>query len=128
MPVFEAHLPQGRYTPDQKRALADALTQSLVQAFDLPEEDRFIAITEHGAGELHLHPTYMGMRRTEDAMIIKLLIGPHRNLDEKRKFARIVNALVVEALGISPDDIFLAIVPVSRENFSFGRGDLQLAD
>jgi hypothetical protein len=28
---------------------------------------------------------------------------------------------------VSPDDIFVAIIPVPRENFSFGRGELQLA-
>ncbi|MEU8222464.1 tautomerase family protein [Kribbella sp. NPDC048915] len=128
MPVFEAHLPPGRYTVDQKRALADALNQSLVDALDLPEGDRFIAITEHGAGELYLHPSYMGMQRTGDAMIISVMLGPHHPLENKRRLAATVNKLVVEALGVSPDDIFLAIIPVPRENFSFGRGELQLAD
>ncbi|WP_434031609.1 tautomerase family protein [[Pseudomonas] boreopolis] len=127
MPVFEAHVSKGRFTADQKRALANALTQSLVQALGLPDGDRFIAITEHGEGELHLHPTYMGMQRTENAMIISVMLGPHHPLENKRRLAAAVNKLVVEALGVSPDDIFLAIVPVPRENFSFGRGELQLA-
>lgn len=126
MPVFNAHLPRGRFSTDQKRALADALNQSLVQALDLPEEDRFIAITEHGEGELHLQPTYMGMRRSEDAMIISVMLGPHHPLGNKRRLAAAVNRLVVAALGVSPDDVFLAIIPVPRENFSFGRGELQL--
>jgi len=126
MPVFNAHVPQGRFTTDQKRALADALNQSLVQALNLPEEDRFISITEHGAGELYLHPTYMGMQRTESAIIVSVMLGPHHPLENKRRLAAAVNRLVVEALDLSPDDIFLAIIPVPRENFSFGRGQLQL--
>lgn len=127
MPVFNAHVPRARFTPDQKRALADVLNQSLVQALDLPEGDRFISITEHGDGELHLHPTYMNMARSESAMIITVLLGPHHPLENKRRLAATVNRLVVEALGVSPDDVFLAIIPVPRENFSFGRGELQLA-
>lgn len=127
MPVFNAHVPRGRFTADQKHALADALTQSLVQALGLPEGDRFVAITEHGEGELHLHPTYMEMTRTESAMIISVMLGPHHPLENKRRLAAAINRLVVEALGVSPDDIFIAIVPVPRENFSFGRGELQLA-
>ncbi|HVJ33452.1 MAG TPA: tautomerase family protein [Terriglobia bacterium] len=127
MPVFDAHVPKGRFTPDQKRLLADALTQSLVQALQLPEGDRFISITEHGDGELHLHPTYMDMQRTDNAMIISVLLGPHHPLENKRRLAASINKLVVEALGVSPDDIFVAIIPVPRENFSFGRGELQLA-
>jgi hypothetical protein len=35
---------------------------------------------------------------------------------------------VAKALGVSPDDIFLALIPVPNENFSFGRGELQLAE
>ncbi len=126
MPVFNAHVPRGRFTIDQKRALADALNTSLVQALNLPEEDRFISITEHNDGELYLHPTYMGMQRTESAILVSVMLGPHHPLENKRRLAAAVNRLVVEALGLSPDDIFLAIIPVPRENFSFGRGELQL--
>ncbi|MEU7824806.1 tautomerase family protein [Catellatospora sp. NPDC049111] len=128
MPVFTAALPQGRFTPAQKQALADALVQSLVQALNLDDGDRFISVTEHGKDELFLHPTYMGMTRTENAMIITVLLGPHHQLEAKRRLAMKVNELVVEALGVSPDDIFFAIIPVPKENFSFGRGELQLAE
>ncbi|WP_411089815.1 hypothetical protein [Streptomyces sp. 061-3] len=39
-----------------------------------------------------------------------------------------INKLVVEALGVSSDDIFVALIPVPNENFTFGKGDLQLAE
>ncbi|MEV6297487.1 tautomerase family protein [Streptomyces sp. NPDC051896] len=128
MPVFNAHVPAGRYSPDQKRALADALNQSLVQALGIPEGDRFIMISEHGENELYLDPTFMGMQRSDDAVIITLLLGAHRPLENKRAVAAAINRLVVETLRISPDDVFIALIPVPNENFSFGRGELQLAD
>jgi phenylpyruvate tautomerase PptA (4-oxalocrotonate tautomerase family) len=126
--VFDAHIPAGRYSSDQKRALADALNQSLVQGLGIPEGDRFICISEHGADEIHLHPTFMDMQRTSAAMIITVLIGAHRPLEDKRRLSAAINRLVVEALDISPDDVFIAMVPVPNENFSLGRGQLQLAD
>ncbi|MFI6357744.1 tautomerase family protein [Streptomyces sp. NPDC050743] len=128
MPVFNAHVPAGRYSPDQKRALADALNQSLVQALGIPEGDRFIMISEHGENELYLDPTFMGMQRSDDAVIITLLLGAHRPLENKRAVAAAINRLVVETLRISPDDVFIALIPVPNENFSFGRGELQLAE
>ncbi|MGA5361211.1 tautomerase family protein [Streptomyces purpurascens] len=128
MPVFEAHVPAGRFSVEKKRALADALNQSLVQSLGIPAGDRFIVITEHGEGELHLDPSFMEMERTEDAMIISVLFGAHRPLSDKAKLVSAVNRLVVDALGVSPDDIFVALVPVPNENFSFGRGELQLAN
>ncbi|MFD7443542.1 tautomerase family protein [Streptomyces sp. NPDC059909] len=61
-------------------------------------------------------------------MIITLLLGPHRPLEDKRAVTAAINRLVVEALGVSPDDMFIALLPVPNENFSFGRGELQLAE
>ncbi|MEV4604754.1 tautomerase family protein [Amycolatopsis sp. NPDC049253] len=128
MPVFTAHIPAGEYSAEQKRALADALNRSLVEGLGIPEGDRFIVISEHGEGELHLHPTFMGMQRTSGAMIITVLFGAHGPLDDKRKVTAAMARLVSEALDISSDNIFIALIPVPNENFSFGRGDLQLAE
>lgn len=129
MPVFKAHIPSGRFSSEQKRALAAALNQSLVQGLGIPEGDRFIILSEHGPNELFLDPTFMGMERDpESAMIVTVLVGAHRPLEEKRKLVSAINRLVVEAVGVSSDDIFIAVIPVPNENFSFGRGELQLAD
>ncbi|GGB11581.1 hypothetical protein GCM10011491_44340 [Brucella endophytica] len=129
MPVFNAHIPAGRYSSDQKRALADALNQSLVQGLGIPEDDRFVVLSEHGPDELFIHPTFFGMERDPtNAMIVTVMIGAHRPLDDKRKLTAAINRLVVEAVGISPDDIFVTLIPIPNENFSFGRGELQLAD
>lgn len=128
MPVFNAHVPAGRFTAEDKRALADALNQSLVQGLGIPAGDRFIMITEHGGDELFIDPDFMGMRRSPDALVITVLFGAHRPLEDKRALASAVCNRVAEALGVSPDDIFLALIPTPNENFSFGRGELQLAE
>ena len=129
MPVFQAHIPAGRFSSQQKRALADALNQSLVQGLGIPEGDRFIILNEHGPDELFLHPTFMDMERDPaNAMIITVLVGAHRPVEDKHKLVTAINRLVVEALEVSPDDIFIALVPVPNENFSFGKGLLQLAE
>ncbi|MFE9609227.1 tautomerase family protein [Streptomyces sp. NPDC006012] len=47
--------------------------------------------------------------------------------EDKRAAAAAINRLVAEALDIAPDDIFIALVPVPNENFSFDKGELQLA-
>jgi hypothetical protein len=39
-----------------------------------------------------------------------------------------ITQLLEQDAGVSPDDVFLAFVPVPNENFSFGRGIAQLAD
>jgi phenylpyruvate tautomerase PptA (4-oxalocrotonate tautomerase family) len=128
MPVFNAHIPASRFSSEQKRRLADALNRSLVQGLGIPEGDRFIMISEHGKDELFLHPTFLDIHRGADAMIITVLFGAHRPLEDKRKVTAAINRLVVEALGVRPEDIFVVLIPVPNENFSFGRGELQLAE
>lgn len=129
MPIFTAYLPRARFTSEQKHALADAFNQALVQGLGIPKEDRFVVLSEHGPDELFLHPTFMGMNRnSEDSILVTVLLGAHRPLSDKKALVSAISRLVCEAVGISPDDIFITLIPVPNENFSFGRGELQLAD
>jgi phenylpyruvate tautomerase PptA (4-oxalocrotonate tautomerase family) len=128
MPVFHAHIPKGRFSREQKIAIGNALNQSLVQGLGIPPGDRFIMLSEHGDDELFIDPTFMGMRRTADAMIVNVLVGAHRPLSDKRLLMSAITQLLQEMVGISPDDVFIALVPVPNENFSFGQGIPQLAE
>ena len=128
MPVFHAHIPKGRFTREQKITIGNALNQSLVQGLGIPPGDRFIMISEHGDDELFIDPTFMGMQRSANAMIINVLLGAHRPLSDKRALMSTITRLLQEDVGIAPDDVFIALVPVPNENFSFGQGVPQLAD
>ena len=128
MPVFNAHIPKGKFTRERKMAIGNALNQSLVQGLDIPPGDRFVMISEHGDDELFIDPTFMNMKRTEEAMIITVLIGAHRPLADKSKLMATMTRLLEQDAGVSPDDVFIAFIPVPNENFSFGQGIAQLAE
>ncbi|MFM0339249.1 tautomerase family protein [Paraburkholderia fungorum] len=127
MPVFHAHIPAGRFSKEQKKAIGNALNRSLTEGLGIPAGDRFIVISEHHDDELFIDPTFMDMSRTADAMIITVQLGAHRPLEEKRTLLATIARLLEETVGISPDDVFTSIIPVPIENFSFGRGIAQLA-
>jgi phenylpyruvate tautomerase PptA (4-oxalocrotonate tautomerase family) len=122
MPVFQVHVPAERFSPEQKRALAGALPLALNEALGIPTEGQFVAITSHNPGEFYLDPGYMGMNRSSDAVIITVLFTAERPLADKRELTKAICGNVVAALGICADDVFIALVPVPKENFSFGRG------
>ena len=84
-------------------------------------------ITAHNPDELYLDPGYMGMDRSADAIIITVLFTAERPLEDKKLLTKAIWVNAVEALGIGADDVFIALIPVPKENFSFGRGELQLA-
>jgi phenylpyruvate tautomerase PptA (4-oxalocrotonate tautomerase family) len=128
MPVFHAHIPKGRFTREQKIAMGNALNQSLVEALDIPKGDRFVMLSEHDDDELFIDPTFMEMKRTQNAMIVTVMIGAHRPSSDKKALLAAITRLLERDVGVSPDDVFIALVPVPNENFSFGRGIAQLAD
>lgn len=122
MPLFTVHLPAQRYSVDQKKKIADCLAQSLVIGFGLPVEDRFVVIHEHTDDNMSIHPTYMDMKRTPNAMIISVQIPDTRPVAEKRKLLKAIVELLRVEVGVDPDDVFISLVPIPPENFSFGRG------
>ncbi|OPG72097.1 tautomerase family protein [Pseudomonas ogarae] len=127
MPVFHAHIPKGRFSREQKIAMGNALNRSLVVALGIPEGDRFIVISEHGDDELFIDPTFMEMERSVNAMIIEVQLGAHRPTSDKTALMAEICRQLGDAADIAPDDIFISLIPVPNENFSFGRGVAQLA-
>jgi len=61
LPLITLSLEVGR-TREQKRQLADAVYEALRAEIQIPENDRFVAIREHAAGDLAADPGYLGWR------------------------------------------------------------------
>src|SRR6476469_6390667 len=104
MPVFHAHIPAHKFTGDEKKALADALNLALHEALGTPMDDRFIIISEHGEDELFIHPTFPDLQRSERRIIVTVIFGDSRTLDQKRKLAELITRYAVEKVGLSEDD------------------------
>jgi hypothetical protein len=126
MPVFNFHVPRG-FSIEKKKNMAEAANRALSEGWSVPKGDRFITITEHQEGELHIDPTFMEMERSRDAIILQVLIGAHRPLEQKKTLFRLLARYLDEMAAVRPDDLFIAAIPVPNENFSFGRGEAQLA-
>jgi len=124
MPVFHAHIPAHKFTGDEKKALADALNLALHEALGTPMDDRFIIISEHGEDELFIHPTFPDLQRSERRIIVTVIFGDSRTLDQKRKLAELITRYAVEKVGLSEDDVTLMMHQVPLESMSFGRGKL----
>ena len=124
MPMFHAHIPKAVFTSDEKRALADALNLALHESLGTPMNDPFIVISEHGEDELFIHPTFPDLQRSERRIIVTVIFGDSRTLDQKRTLAERVTRHVVEKVGLGEDDVMLLMLPVPLANMSFGRGTL----
>ena len=67
------------------------------------------------------------MARSDDVVFIQITANNTRGLEQKKAlFARIAQ-LLGESPGLRPEDVFINIVEVAKENWSFGHGLAQYA-
>jgi 4-oxalocrotonate tautomerase len=126
MPLTRISLGRGK-SPDYRRALADQVYQAMRETFNVPEDDRFIVITEHDAGDFLYGKNYLSISRSDDLVIIQLTVSNTRGIEQKRAlYSRIVERLAKEP-GVRPEDVFINLVEVVKENWSFGNGLAQYA-
>jgi 4-oxalocrotonate tautomerase len=127
MPLVRIAMPQGK-SPEFRRAVSQGVQSALVETFGVPEQDLFQIITQHDADNPIVHaPSYLGIAYSDDLTIIQLTVSDTRSLEHKRRlFARIAERLAHKP-GLRPDDIFINLVEVKTENWSFGRGEAQYA-
>ncbi|MGO9133264.1 MAG: tautomerase family protein [Methylovirgula sp.] len=126
MPLVRIDLPKGT-APANRKAIADAIYDAMITTLNVPKDDRFQIIAEHAAEDLIIDPTYLGISRSKDAIIIQLTLNEGRSLEMKQAFYKAVAESVHARAGVRLEDIFISLVEVKKENWSFGNGIAQYA-
>lgn len=126
MPLVRIDLPSG-ITAEQRAAVAEAVYRALVDVAGAPEGDRFIVVNQHDQASLLMDQHYIH-ERTEWALIIQIVFNEGRSVDTKKALYRgIVDGIHANA-GIRTEDVMITLIEVPKENWSFGRGEMQYAD
>ena len=126
MPFVRIDVLEGR-SPAQLAAIGDGVHRAMVEALGIPPHDRFQVITEHAGGKLVFDPEYLGIPKSAGIVVVQLTISAGRTLEQKRAlFAAIARNLAADP-GVLPGDVFVNLVEVVKENWSFGNGVAQYA-
>jgi len=126
MPLARIDLPAGK-PADYGRAVADVVYEAMVAALNAPKNDRFQVISEHTTHTLMIDPTYLGIQRSADAVIIQLTLNEGRTAEVKKAFYKAVGDGLHERVDLRREDVFINLVEVKKENWSFGNGVAQYA-
>jgi 4-oxalocrotonate tautomerase len=119
MPLVRVDLRRGK-SAAHKRAVADGIYRALRETFTVPEEDRFIVITEHDDDGFIYSDNYLDIARSADLVFIQITVTNSRGVEQKKAlFARIV-AVLAENPGLRREDVFINLLEVLKENWSFG--------
>ncbi len=124
MPLVQVSLRRGKPAA-YHQAIFDGVYRALRETFNVPEDDRFMTITEHDASTFSVSPTYFGIARSEDAVILQLTVSNTRPREQKQALYRRIVELLGDKPGVRPEDVFINLVEVLPENWSFGHGIAQ---
>jgi 4-oxalocrotonate tautomerase len=121
MPLSRISLRKGK-SPAYKQAILDGIYLAMRETFDVPENDRFMLVSEHEGENFDYDPNYLDIKRSDDLVIIQLTVSNTRPLAKKQALYRRIVERLSDKPGLRGEDIFINLVEVLPENWSFGHG------
>jgi phenylpyruvate tautomerase PptA (4-oxalocrotonate tautomerase family) len=100
---------------------------ALRETFEVPEDDRFMVIDEYEPENFSFGRSYLGIERSDDLVIIELVVSNTRTIEQKKALFRRIKERLADDPRLRPEDIFINLVEVMKENWSFGHGIAQYA-
>ncbi|HEX7922286.1 MAG TPA: tautomerase family protein [Bradyrhizobium sp.] len=126
MPFVRIDLKRGK-SAEYRKTLGEIVYKAMRELINVPENDKFQVITEHDRGDLNYADNYLGNNYSDDLILIQITLNAGRTVEMKKAFyKRIVDDFQRQLQG-RPDDIFINLVEVAKENWSFGNGIAQYA-
>jgi phenylpyruvate tautomerase PptA (4-oxalocrotonate tautomerase family) len=126
MPLARIDLIAGKPAAYRK-TIGEVVYDSMIATLNVPKDDRFQVIHEVAPDNFVADPTYLGIQRTPDCVIIQVTLNAGRSVEVKRAFYKAIADGLHERLGLRREDVFINLVEVAKENWSFGNGEAQYA-
>ena len=123
MPLLRFDLYDGR-SDGELKALLDAVHRSMVEAFKVPERDRYQIVREHKTSRMIMEDTGLDIPRTPALVFIQVTTRP-RTVEEKKAFYELTVEKLEAACAIAPSDVMINFVTCEDEDWSFGYGRAQ---
>jgi 4-oxalocrotonate tautomerase len=124
MPLVRIDLMEGK-TREYREQVGRIVYDAMLEALGVPKNDRFQIITEHSRAGLQFDRSYLGIERSDDCIFLQITLNAGRTLEVKKLFYKAVADGLHEQLKLRREDVFINLVEVQKENWSFGNGEAQ---
>jgi 4-oxalocrotonate tautomerase len=124
MPLVRIDLRRGK-SPEYRRALADGVYAAMREAIGIPENDRFIIVSEHDSDNLSYDRHYLGIERGDDFVTVQIALRRGRAVEAKQALYRGITEHLARAPGVRPADVLITLLENGPEDWSFGDGIAQ---
>jgi 4-oxalocrotonate tautomerase len=127
MPLVRINHPAGK-PASFRAAISRGVYQAMLDSFNVPVDDRFQVLSESGPGTEIVRPLqYLGITYSDDLTIIQITCNEGRTVEQKKALYAAIADNLVRDTGLRREDIFINLVEVKKENWSFGNGIAQYA-
>jgi phenylpyruvate tautomerase PptA (4-oxalocrotonate tautomerase family) len=110
------------------RTVSEVVYDAMINVANVPANDKFQIITRHADDEL-VYPAdgYLGVTYTPGIVFIQVTWNAGRTIEVKKAFYKAVAEGISTKAGIRIQDVFISLIDVAREDWSFGNGEMQYA-
>ncbi|ETF07461.1 MULTISPECIES: tautomerase family protein [Pseudomonas] len=124
MPLVRVDIQQNP-DPTFARRIGEQIYAALRSCIDVPEHDNFQILNEHDAQHFVYDPRYLGIQRSDGVVFIQIAISEGRSVEKKQLLFKTIAESLHAQLGIRLENVFINLLEVKKENWSFGNGVAQ---
>ncbi|MCE2866722.1 MAG: tautomerase family protein [Oxalobacteraceae bacterium] len=127
MPLVRINLSKSA-SAETVRTVSEVVYDAMINVANVPANDKFQIINRHADDEL-VYPAegYLGVTYTPGIVFIQVTWNAGRTIEVKKAFYKAVAEGIATKAGIRIQDVFISLIDVAREDWSFGNGEMQYA-
>lgn len=125
MPFIRISLPK-KFSQETKDEISKSVHLSLVQEFNIPQDDYFHIIEELEIQQIKFPETYLDIPHTSDIVYIQIIAGQGRTLEQKKGLYKAIANRITNTTTVTKNNIIIVLLENDgRQNWSFGNGEIQ---
>ncbi|BBI33311.1 tautomerase family protein [Cohnella abietis] len=128
MPFVRVSYLEKKYEAEQLSIISREIMSTLVEHFNVPEDDYFQVFHGHKASEFYYSPNYLNISRTDGLLFIQITLKSGRSTEQKKDFYSRLAERLSNILNIRKEDVFVVLVDTEFEDWTFGNGVAQMIE
>jgi phenylpyruvate tautomerase PptA (4-oxalocrotonate tautomerase family) len=125
MPFVRISLPKS-FSAETKENISIAVHRSLIQEFNIPQNDYFHIIEELEPHQIRFPDSYFEIPHTADIVYLQIIAGRGRTPEQKANLYKGIADRISSTTPVTRNNIIIVLVEnEGKENWSFGNGEIQ---
>ncbi|MCP1184634.1 tautomerase family protein [Paenibacillus amylolyticus] len=121
MPLTRITTLKGR-SSEEKALIGEVILQTIVDKMHVPQNDRFLIIEELDRENFSFDPNCLDIDRSDGFLIVQITLNAGRSAEVKKEFYEALVQQLHQQCDIRMEDVFINLVEVTKENWSYGNG------